>query len=223
LKATAPTATKPTASEVEPDRTDQNMVTSGAVVQPERSEGTNSHSDRLTGELGAMPGPAPSLGDQSQNPILTDPVRHWIYGSLLGIPIGIFISFLTVVSITSTHTSGDLEAGLMACGLLIVGSIGLITIRRKLINMDILKASAVSACFATVLSAGISLAIVFAQGVSYSSAPFFLWPVVLLAMQGLFPGRTAKAGGRNEPALASWLSQAEPDAVVAPKSNRDIY
>jgi hypothetical protein len=193
LKATAPAAPKPRASEIKPDRTDQNMVTSGAVVQPDRSEGTVSHPSRVIGEIVST-----LASDQSPKPTLAYWVKGCIYGTLFGVPVGIGISSGVLFLIVSIYPGiGD---WFIVCAILIAGSVGLFTARRWLTNLDILKASAISACFATVLSLGISFAIVFAQGIRHSSAPLFLSPFVLLAMQGLFlTVRLRLTAGMNQP------------------------
>jgi hypothetical protein len=202
LKATAPATTTPSVSEVEADRTNQNMASSDAIAQSERPGVAASHSDRLAGELGTMPAPDPSPDDQSQKATLANPVKRWVCGTLLGLPIGILICLAIVSFISFVHTT--LEDWFIIFGMLIVGTAGLITIGRRLINMEIFKASIISACFATVLSAGISFAIVFVQGIRHSSAPLFLWPFVLLAIQGLFLAvRLRLAAGMNQPSRTS--------------------
>jgi TIR domain len=212
LKATAPATTNPSVSKIETDRTDPNMVSSDAVARSEPPATAASHSDRLASELEAtdtctvtspfQTAPDPSTGDQSPKPTLANPVKRCIYGTLLGSPVGIFIYFVIVTSTVSVHST--LEDWIIVFGLLIVGSIELITIGRRLINMGILKASIICACFATVLSAGISLGISRAAGVQHSMAPVFLWPFVLLAIQGLFLAVRLRLGAAmNQPSRTS--------------------
>lgn len=193
LKATAPAATKSTAAK--PERTDQNIAASGAVVQSEPPEGTVSHPSRLMGEIVSTD---PLASDQSPKPTLAYWVKRCIYGTLFGVPVGIGISSGILFLIVSLYPGiGD---WFIVCAILIAGSVGLFTARRWLTNLDILKASAISACFATVLSLGVSFAIVFAQGIRHSPAPLFLSPFVLLAMQGLFLAvRLRLATGMNQP------------------------
>jgi hypothetical protein len=172
LKTTIPAAINPLASKVETGRTDQNMVSSDVVVQSEHPVGPASDSDRFTGKMAS---------DQSTKSTLAYPIKRCIYGTLLGTAVGILICSAIVFLTDSIHGAD----WFLVVGLLTAGGVGLVTTWRRLTNMEILKASAIRACFATVLSLGVSLGIVVAAGVGHAPAPIFLLPFVLLAMQSL--------------------------------------
>ena len=184
----------------------QPIAVSNHVVAPERPPGETSRPDRLAGppisnhesvvlptpQAAAtdrvaispnsdLPAPAPSSDDQTPASVWANQVRRYIYGALLGSPVGLLISFAIFASIVSV----PLDDWFVVLGLLLTGAVGLAAFWRRLAKMDILRASTIIACFATVLSLGISIGIVFAAGVRRSPAPLFLWPFVLLAMQGV--------------------------------------
>ncbi len=178
LKETAPAAINPSVSKVETDRTNQNMVSSDIVVQSEHPVGPASDSDRFTGKMVATD---PSTCDQRPKSTLAYPIKRCIYGTFLGTAVGILICSAIVLLTNSIHGMD----WFILVGLVIAGGVGLVTTWRSLTNMEILKASAIRACFATVLSLGVSLGIVVAAGVGHAASPLFLFPFVLLAMQSL--------------------------------------
>jgi len=175
LKTTIPAATNPLASKVETGRTDQDTV---LCTRSKRPVGSAPHSDGFTGKMVATHS---LTSDQSTKSTIAYPIKRCIYGTLLGTAVGILICSAIVFLTDSIHGVDRF----IVVGLLTAGGIGLVTTWRRLTNTEILKASAIRACFATVLSLGVSLGIVVAAGVGHAPAPIFLLPFVLLAMQSL--------------------------------------
>jgi hypothetical protein len=135
---------------------------------------------------------------------IANQIKRCIYGTLLGAPIGFFtffaiialLQFILFPSLPPPHTA-TIEFKVQGSAHLIAGSIGLIAIGRWLINMEILRASIISACFAVVLGGGITEGAIAAGWIVPSPLSIVIWTFAALATQGLFLALRLRLWGRE--------------------------
>jgi hypothetical protein len=206
LKATEAVTAKP--STVETDRTIQN------TAQPEPDGPSKPHPVRLVGELKATgastvepsssqietdragrdtksTGSAPDSLAHNENPepAITNSVTRCIAGTLVGVLIGILCvacGSLFQKSIAPLFTR-DLQTmtGITTFAIFIAGSIGFITLGRKLMNMEIFRASIISGCLATMLGGSIVGGIVVAKWIPDTPTILPMWAFATFVIQGL--------------------------------------
>jgi hypothetical protein len=204
LKASEAVAVKP--STIETGRTIQN------TAQPEPDVPSESHPVRLVGELKATDastvepsssqietdragrdtkstGSAPDSLAHNENQKPVNSVKRCIAGTLVGVLIGILCvacGSLFQKSIAPLFTR-DLQTmtGITTFAIFIAGSIGFITLGRKLMNMEIFRASIISACLATMLGGSIVGGFVVAKWIPDTPAILPMWAFATFVIQGL--------------------------------------
>jgi TIR domain len=165
--------------------------TEAATVKPSTME-----ADRSSQHRGSTTGPYESAPDSSTQderpmPIVANLIPRYLYGTLLGVLIGIFIcasSSELSEKLMITFSTHDLqkEIGLLTLTALLLGSIGFIAFGRKSMNMNFFWASIIGACLSTVLGAFITGGILFAKWIPNTPITLLVWALATAAIHGIF-------------------------------------